>query len=63
MIGYVLREMVRMEESYIYFQKALDLRLDLKEYDKASNTLNLIRDRIPQNWRFRTIFRLLYASY
>ena len=42
MIGYVLREMVRMEESYIYFQKALDLRLDLKEYDKASNTLNLI---------------------
>lgn len=42
MIGYVLREMVRMEESYIYFQKALDLRLDLKEYDKASNTLNLL---------------------
>jgi len=42
MIGYALREMVRMEESYIYFQKALDLRFDLKEYDKASNTLNLI---------------------
>ena len=42
MIGYALREMLRMEESYVYFQKALDLRLDLKEYDKASNTLNLI---------------------
>ena len=42
MIGYALREMVRMEESYVYFQKALDLRLELKEYDKASNTLNLI---------------------
>ena len=42
MIGYALREMDRIEESYIYFQKALDLRLDLKEYDKASNTLNLI---------------------
>jgi serine phosphatase RsbU (regulator of sigma subunit)/Tfp pilus assembly protein PilF len=42
MIGYALREMERMEESYVYFQKALDLRLDLKEYDKASMTLNLV---------------------
>ena len=41
MIGYALREMERMDESYVYFQKALDLRLDLKEYDKASHTLNL----------------------
>ena len=41
MIGYALREMERMEESYIYFQKALDLRLDLKEHDKVSRTLNL----------------------
>jgi len=41
MIGYALREMERMDESIAYFQKALDLRLDLKEYNKASNTLNL----------------------
>lgn len=42
MIGYVLRELDRMDEALMFFNKALDIRLDLKEYNNASNTLNLL---------------------